>query len=92
MKSALGKATMMAAGAAMISAGLAAGPAQATTPSQSTPAATSSGVTPSGMKFYDDYWTLKSCKTVGQWGLDTGKWTVYTCQSSPWDWDLYYDN
>ncbi|WP_410585681.1 hypothetical protein [Amycolatopsis sp. lyj-108] len=44
-----------------------------------------------GMKFYDDYWTLKSCKTVGNWGLKKGKWSVYECQFSGWDWDLYYD-
>ncbi|MFK0244638.1 hypothetical protein ACIQUM_08065 [Amycolatopsis azurea] len=44
-----------------------------------------------GMKFYDDYWTLKSCKTVGKWGLKIGKWSVYECQFSGWDWDLYYD-
>lgn len=44
------------------------------------------------MKFYDDYWTLQECVTVGEWGLSHGKWTVYDCQESPWDWDLYYDN
>jgi hypothetical protein len=46
----------------------------------------------SGMKFYDDYWTLAECLTVGDWGLDHGKWTVYDCQFSGWDYDLYYDS
>jgi hypothetical protein len=44
------------------------------------------------MKFYDDYWTLNECVTVGDWGLDHGKWTVYDCQFSGWDYDLYYDS
>ena len=46
----------------------------------------------SGMTFYDDFWTLSECRTVGEWGLDHDKWTVYDCQESPWDWDLYVDS
>jgi hypothetical protein len=54
-------------------------------------AATPANATPE-MKFYDDYWTLEECTTVGNWGLDYGKWTVYDCQFSGWDYDLYYDS
>ncbi|WP_216216225.1 hypothetical protein [Amycolatopsis aidingensis] len=45
-----------------------------------------------GMKFYDDYWTLSECRSVGEWGLDAGKWSVYYCQEDILDWNLYYDN
>lgn len=91
MKSTVGiKVAVMAAGAAVMSLGLATSPAHATSPA--TPDVTSSEVTPSGMKFYDDFWTKKECMTVGNWGLDHGKWTVFDCQASLWDWDLYYDN
>ncbi len=60
-------------------------------------AAVSFGITPasaeaSEMKFYDDFWTLEGCVTVGEWGLDHGKWTLYDCQFSGWDYDLYYDS
>lgn len=45
-----------------------------------------------GMTFYDDYWTHGDCMAAGQWGADAGKWTIWYCQASPWDYDLYYDS
>lgn len=47
---------------------------------------------PAEMKFYDDYWTLEECKEVGEWGKANGRWTIYVCQFSGWDYDLYYDS
>lgn len=61
------------------------------TATAATAAPVSGQVQAKGMEFYDDFWTYKECKTVGKWGLEHGKWTVYDCQESPIDWDLYVD-
>jgi len=76
-------ASVLATGALFVSG---AGAANAATP------APSPQVKTNGMTFYDDFWTLDGCKTAGEWGLDEGKWTLYDCQESPWDWDLYVDS
>ncbi|MFE0106975.1 hypothetical protein [Streptomyces sp. NPDC059009] len=76
------------AGAAMVAV-----PLTATSASAAPSGSTGSGHSKvQGMTFYDDYWTLNECKTVGDWGLSHGKWTVYDCQESPWDFDLYVDS
>lgn len=82
------KAATLVAGAAIAAAFFSASPASATTAAREAGAP----IVANGMKFYDDYWTLQACKDVGEWGKSAGKWKVYVCQASPWDWDLYYDN
>ncbi|MEU7577956.1 hypothetical protein AB0B50_10175 [Streptomyces sp. NPDC041068] len=84
------------AGVAMVAVPLTATTASAATASETMASETmASSESPApraqGMKFYDDYWTLKECKAVGKWGLNHGKWSVYYCQEDVWDWDLYYD-
>ncbi|MFI7672328.1 hypothetical protein [Actinophytocola sp. NPDC049390] len=79
-KKLIAKAASVTAGAAIAAVSFGIAPASAAPAEQS------------GMKFYDDYWTLDECVTVGDWGLDHGKWTVYDCQFSGWDYDLYYDS
>lgn len=56
------------------------------------PSASAVSVRPAEMKFYDDYWTLEECRQVGEWGKANGRWTIYVCQWSGWDYDLYYDS
>jgi hypothetical protein len=81
-----GKVAAVATGVAIAAVSFGAAPASATTGTAQTPP------TVAEMKFYDDYWTLEECTTVGDWGLNVGKWTVYDCQFSGWDYDLYYDS
>ncbi|MFF3329749.1 hypothetical protein ACFYWX_09305 [Streptomyces sp. NPDC002888] len=56
------------------------------------PPASAAPVRPAEMKFYDDYWTEAECRQVGEWGKANGRWTIYVCQFSGWDYDLYYDS
>ncbi|MEV6249293.1 hypothetical protein AB0M38_24240 [Streptomyces sp. NPDC051742] len=56
------------------------------------PVASAAPARPAEMKFYDDYWTVEECRQVGEWGKNNGRWTVYVCQWSGWDYDLYYDS
>jgi hypothetical protein len=91
----IGKAAALTAGAAIAAIPFTTASAGAATAQPAQPATSQQQQTGPGaqeMKFYDDYWTLSECKSVGQWGLDNGKWTVYDCQESPVDYDLYYDS
>ena len=87
------KAAVLAASVAVAGITLSTSPASAAGDAQPSNAQSSnSRVGTTGMEFYDDFWTKDECTTVGDWGLDHGKWTVYDCQESLWDWDLYVDS
>ncbi|MEV0318794.1 hypothetical protein ACIBKX_20180 [Streptomyces sp. NPDC050658] len=88
----LAKVAGVVAGAAMVAVPITTTTASAA-PSPEASASTSvrTQAEAKGMKFYDDYWTKKSCVKVGKWGLKKGKWTIYTCSWEGWDWNLYYD-